>query len=119
MSRTRPRIVWILGNAIALTALVLLASRWWADGELGRASGSRGLAAYLNAASTLPILLLSEMGRLLILALAGIVHLAALARAVWHRNWLMVALVAATLICWVVAAEVLGVDLLRSVKGGR
>lgn len=113
MRRSAPHFAWLLGNAIALAALVLLASHWFADGELARAGSSRGLAAYLNAASTLPILLLSEVGRLLILALAGLVHLAALARALWRRSWGMVALVVATAICWVAAAELLGVELLR------
>ena len=113
MRASRPRAAWLLGNAIALIALVLLASHWWADGELVRAGHSRGLAAYLNAASTLPILLLSEMGRLLILALAGVVHLAALARAVWRRNWVMLGLVATTLIGWIVVAQVLGVEVIR------
>lgn len=113
MRASRPRAAWLLGNAIALVALVLLASHWWADGDLVRAGHSRGLAAYLNAASTLPILLLSEMGRLLILALAGVVHLAALVQAIWRRNWVMLAIVATTLTGWVVAAEVLGVELFR------
>ena len=106
-----PRTAWLLGNAVALIAFVLIACHWWVDGDLDRATRARGLAAYLNAASALPILLLSQLGRLFILALAGLVHLAAGVRAVWARDWVGLAMAAGTLACWVVAALLAGVKL--------
>ena len=111
---TRPsRATWLWGNAIALIAFGLIASHWWVDGQLARTVHGRGLAAYVNAAGTLPILLLSEVGRLLIAGFAGLVHLVAIARGVWRRDWLAVALVAVTLVCWVVAAQVTGLAIFR------
>ena len=111
MRRTVPGAAWLTGNVIALVAFVVLTSHWLADGELARTTSARGLAAYLNAASTLPILLLSEVGRLLILAFAGVVHLVALLRALWLRKWIGSAIVGATLAAWVLTALVSGVRL--------
>lgn len=111
MKRPGARVAWTLGNAVALVAFALLASHWWMDGDLDRVGQARGLAAYLNAASALPILLLSQVGRLLILALAGLVHLVALVRAVWTRDRVAAGLVALTLAGWVLAAHLAGVRL--------
>ena len=112
MRRPLPRTAWLLGNTVALVAFVAIAAHWWVDGDLDRAGRARGLAAYLNAASALPILLLSQLGRLFILALAGVVHVAGGVRVVWARDWIGLAMVAGTFACWVVAALVAGVKLL-------
>ena len=105
----RARVTWLVGNTVALVAFAVLASHWWLDADLDRVGRARGLAAYLNAASTLPILLLSQVGRLLILALAGVVHLAALVRAIWIRDRIAAGLVALTLAGWLLAAWLAGV----------
>ena len=93
---TGPQKIWACSNVVGIALFLVLASKAWIEPEVVNESVAIGPYAILWGVTALPILLL-------FLAL----HLAtgswAAIRAVRERRWDWVALVSASLACWILA----------------